>query len=103
MEEPLRGIRFRTVPEIRQAVDRSIRTINRTGCANGMLRLPHRWKRVLHNAGIDSVMTKVHPSIAYNNVRGWGFKLKGRMAAVDHAEESSSFWILAKGNNYDET
>ncbi|KAG8227306.1 hypothetical protein J437_LFUL004855 [Ladona fulva] len=51
MEEPLRGIRFRTVPEIRQAVDRSIRTINRTGSANGMLRLRHRWKRVLHNAG----------------------------------------------------
>ena len=28
MKEPLRGIRFRTVPEILQAVDRSIRTIN---------------------------------------------------------------------------
>jgi len=26
MKEPLRGIRFRTVPEILQAVDRSIRT-----------------------------------------------------------------------------
>ena len=26
MREPLRGIRFRTVPEILQAVDRSIRT-----------------------------------------------------------------------------
>jgi len=35
MKEPLRGIRFRTVPEILQAVDRSIRTINTqhtTGC-----------------------------------------------------------------------
>ena len=31
MKEPLRGIRFRTVPEILQAVDRSIRTINTTG------------------------------------------------------------------------
>ena len=51
MKEPLRGIRFRTVPEIRQAVDRSIRTINRTGSANGILRLPHRWHRVLHSAG----------------------------------------------------
>ena len=30
MKEPLRGIRFRTVPEILQAVDRSIRTINTT-------------------------------------------------------------------------
>ena len=33
MKEPLRGIRFRTVPEILQAVDRSIRTINTTGAA----------------------------------------------------------------------
>ena len=51
MKEPLRGIRFRTVPEILQAVDRSIRTINTTGAAKGMLRLPHRWQRVVHNAG----------------------------------------------------
>ena len=43
MKEPLRGIRFRTVPEILQAVDRSIRTINTTGAAKGILRLPHRW------------------------------------------------------------
>ena len=51
MKEPLRGIRFRTVPEILQAVDRSIRTINTTGAAKGTLRLPHRWQRVVHNAG----------------------------------------------------
>ena len=51
MKEPLRGIRFRTVPEILQAVDRSIRTINITGAARGILRLPHRWQRVVHNAG----------------------------------------------------
>ena len=51
MKEPLRGIRFRTVPEILQAVDRSIRTINTTGTAKGILRLPHRWQRVVHNAG----------------------------------------------------
>ena len=51
MKEPLRGIRFRTVPEILQAVDRSIRTINTTGAAKGILRLPHRWERVVHNAG----------------------------------------------------
>ena len=38
MKEPLRGIRFRTVPEILQAVDRSIRTINTTGAAKGILR-----------------------------------------------------------------
>ena len=46
-----KGIRFRTVPEILQAVDRSIRTINRTGADKGILRLPHRWQRVVHNAG----------------------------------------------------
>ena len=51
MKEPLRGIRFRTVPEILQAVDRSILTINTTGAAKSILRLPHRWQRVVHNAG----------------------------------------------------
>jgi len=51
MKEPLRGICFRTVPEILQAVDRSIRSINTTGAAKGILRLPHRWQRVVHNAG----------------------------------------------------
>jgi len=49
MKEPLRGIRFRTVPEILHTVDRSIRTINTTGAAKGILRLPHRWQRVVHN------------------------------------------------------
>jgi len=51
MKEPLRGIRFRTVPEILQAVDRSIRTMNTTGAAKGILRFPHRWQQVVHNAG----------------------------------------------------
>ena len=51
MKEPLRGIRFRTVPEILQAVDRSIRTINTTGSAKGILRRLHRWQWVVHNAG----------------------------------------------------
>ena len=51
IKEPLRGIRFRTVPEIFQAVDRSIRTINTTGAAKGILRLPHRWQWVVNNAG----------------------------------------------------
>jgi len=51
MKEPLRGIHFRTAPEILQAVDRSIRTINTTGAAKGILRLPQPWQRVVHNAG----------------------------------------------------
>ena len=42
---------FRTVPEILQAADRSIRTINTTGAAKGIPRLPHRWQRVVNNAG----------------------------------------------------
>ena len=51
MKEPLRDIRFRTVPEILQAVDRSIQTMNTTGAAKCILRLPHRWQRFVHNAG----------------------------------------------------
>jgi hypothetical protein len=51
MKESLRGIRFRTVPEILEGVDRSIRTINATCAAKGILRLPHPWQRVVHNAG----------------------------------------------------
>ena len=42
---------FRTVPEILQVVDRSIRTINTTGAAKGIVRLPHRWQRLVQNAG----------------------------------------------------
>jgi len=51
MKEPLRGIRFRTVPEILQEVDLSIRTINTTDAAKCILQLPHRWQRVVHSAG----------------------------------------------------
>ena len=51
MKEPLRGIRFRTVPEILQVVDCSIPTINTTDAAKGILRLPHRWQWLVHNAG----------------------------------------------------
>jgi len=39
MKEPLRGFPLRTVPEILQTVDRSIRTINTTGAAKGILQL----------------------------------------------------------------
>ena len=38
-------------PQILQAVDRSIRTINTTGAAKCILQLPHRWQRVVHNVG----------------------------------------------------
>ena len=45
---------FDLIPKMKeplQAVDSSIRTINTTGAAKGILRLPHRWQRVVHNAG----------------------------------------------------
>ncbi|GBN48192.1 hypothetical protein AVEN_14030-1 [Araneus ventricosus] len=36
---------YLTDPQILKAIDRSIRIINRTGTASGILRLPHRWKQ----------------------------------------------------------
>ena len=33
------------------AVDRSVQTVNKTGAPKGIMRLPHRWERVLHNFG----------------------------------------------------
>ncbi|GBO04836.1 hypothetical protein AVEN_11081-1 [Araneus ventricosus] len=55
MKEPLRGIHFRTAPETHQAVDRSIRTINTIGAAEGILQLSHLLQRVVHNAGYIEV------------------------------------------------
>ena len=43
MDELLRGNRFRIVPEILQAVDRSMRNIYRTVAATE-IRVPHRWQ-----------------------------------------------------------
>ena len=43
--------RFKTIPDIIDDVGRSVRTINKTGAAKGIMRLPHRWERVLHNVG----------------------------------------------------
>jgi len=45
----LRGRRFKTILDITDAVGRSVRTINKTGAAKGIMRLPHRWERVQHN------------------------------------------------------
>ena len=55
MKEPLRGIRFRTVQEILQAVDRSIRTINTKGAAKGILRLPHNAGNGLYTMLVTTV------------------------------------------------
>jgi len=51
VKEPLRGRHFKTIPDIIDAVGRSVRTINKTGAAKGIMRLPHCWERVLHNVG----------------------------------------------------
>ncbi|XP_068086985.1 meiotic recombination protein SPO11 [Anabrus simplex] len=44
--------RNQTVPEILQAVDRSIRDINRKGAATGNLQRPQRWQQVVGKAGV---------------------------------------------------
>ena len=51
MTVSLQGIRFRTVNEILQVTDRSLRNLQRLGILNGIQRLPHRCGRVLHNSG----------------------------------------------------
>jgi len=67
MKEPLHGIRFRTVPEIFQAVDRSIRTINTIGAAKGIVRLPHHWQGVytMLMTTLKDSKTSKHVSIFY--------------------------------------
>ena len=51
LKEPLRDIRFQTVPDILRAVGRSLRNIDRTVTATGIRRFLHRWQRVVDNAG----------------------------------------------------
>ena len=51
VKEELRGRSFKTVPDIIDAVGSSVRTINKIVAAKVIMRLPHRWKRVLHNFG----------------------------------------------------
>ena len=47
----LQGIPFCTVNDVLQATDHSLRNLQRLGTHSGIRRLPHRWKRVLHNGG----------------------------------------------------
>jgi len=55
------------VSEILQAVDRSIRTINTTDAAKGILRLPHRWQRVytMLVTTLKDSKTSKHVSVLY--------------------------------------
>jgi hypothetical protein len=59
MKKPLRGIRFRTVPEILQAVDRSIRTIDTSGAAT------HIAGNGLYTMLVKDSKTLKHVSILY--------------------------------------
>ena len=47
---PMRRKRYRTIEDVKQAVERSLCTINRLGSANGIQQLPHRWEHI-HNGG----------------------------------------------------
>jgi hypothetical protein len=67
MKEPLRGIRFRTVAEILQAVDRPIRTINTTGAAKVSYDF-HVAGNMLHTVLVTTLKdskTSKHVSILY--------------------------------------
>ena len=50
MKMPMRGKRYRTIEDVKHAAERSLRTINRLGSANGIQQLPRRWEH-LHNGG----------------------------------------------------
>ena len=51
MTAPIQGIRFRTVNDVLQVTDRSLRNLQRLGTLNDVTRVPYRWGRVLHNGG----------------------------------------------------
>ena len=51
LKMPMRGKRYRTIEDVKQAAERSLHTINRLGSANGIQRLPRRWEHVVHNGG----------------------------------------------------
>ena len=42
---------YRTIEDVKQATECSLRTINRLGSANGIQQLPRRWEHVVHNGG----------------------------------------------------
>ena len=51
MKMPMRRKRYSTIEDVKQGAERSLRTINRLGSANGIQRLPRRWEHVVHNGG----------------------------------------------------
>ena len=51
MKEPLRGLRYNTREALICAVGQSLLDINRSGRADGVLRLPQIWQKVVRMAG----------------------------------------------------
>ena len=50
MKMPMRGKRYRTIEDVKQAAECSLHTFIRLGSANGIQRLPRCWEHV-HNGG----------------------------------------------------
>ena len=48
---PMQGKHYSTIEDVKQAAERSLRTINKLGSANGLQRLLHRCEHVVHNGG----------------------------------------------------
>ena len=46
VKEPLLGTRYNTRDELIRAIGRSIRNINKDGCADGVRHLPNIWKKI---------------------------------------------------------
>ena len=44
-------LHYRTIEDVKQIAERSLRTINRLGSANGIQRLLCHWEHVVHNGG----------------------------------------------------
>ena len=59
MNEPLRGTCFRTVHDVLQVTDRSLRSIQRLGSVNGIQRLPHCRERVYTTVVATSKACKI--------------------------------------------
>ena len=51
MKMPMRGKRYYTIEDVKQAAERSLRTINRLGSANRIQRLSRRWEHVVSTVG----------------------------------------------------
>ena len=51
LKEPLRGVRFDCIDDINDAVSAQLRTLQKDGLRNGVLRLPQRWQSTMDKLG----------------------------------------------------